>query len=267
MQEDFSIYNGEGTQLRKAQLKMLEILKAVDEIFRRNNIDYWVDAGTLLGAVRHKGFIPWDDDIDVAIKREEYFRAREILQKELPSNMVFVDWTTDKNFYDACGRVKMRNTYVNVPHFRFQKEQGVWVDIFPMETLATYKEKILGERIYGKVFRHAHNSGLISKSRIAYWITHTVALILLPLTQCVIDFIRWRGKRNGNIITYGFALCTVFPKHQIDWIFPTRDIQFENLVVRAPHDYHSYLTEFYGDYMKIPPKEKRIIYFTKFLEL
>ena len=122
--EDFSRYNGEGTQLRKAQLRMLEILKAVDAICRKHQIDYWLDAGTLLGAVRHKGFIPWDDDIDIAIRREDYPRMREILQQELPENLVFVDWTTDKNFFDACGRVKMRSTHIEVPLYRYQKEQG-----------------------------------------------------------------------------------------------------------------------------------------------
>ena len=267
-QEDFSVYNGEGTQLRKAQLRMLEILKVVDEIFRRNNIDYWIDAGTLLGAVRHKGFIPWDDDVDISVKREDYERARTILQKELPSNLLFVDLTTDKNYFDACGRVKMRNTKVDIPLYRYQKEQGLWVDIFPMETLATYGEKIWGERIYGKVFRHSHNSGLaVKSSRIAYLITHAIALLLYPFAHLIISFFRLRGKRHQNLITYGYALSTVYPNYKLDWIFPTQDVQFENIVVRAPHDYDKYLTEFYGDYMRIPPKEKRITHSSSWIIL
>ena len=259
--EDFSRYNGEGTPLRKAQLRMVEILKEVDGIFRRNNIDYWIDAGTLLGAVRHGGFIPWDDDVDISLRREDYDRAREALQKELPKSMVFVDWTTDKNYFDACGRVKSRNSHVDLPIYRFQKEQGIWVDIFPMETLATYKEKLWGEKIFGKVFRHAHNEGLaVKKSRLAYWLTRFLALLLYPMGYMIISFFRYRGRKHANVITYGFALCTVYPKHQPEWIFPTQDIEFENLVVRAPHDYKSYLTEFYGNYMQIPPKEKRVVH-------
>lgn len=260
-QEDFSKYNGEGTPLRNAQLRMVEILKEVDGIFRRNNIDYWIDAGTLLGAVRHGGFIPWDDDVDISLRREDYDRAREALQKELPKSMVFVDWTTDKNYFDACGRVKSRNSHVDLPIYRFQKEQGIWVDIFPMETLATYKEKLWGEKIFGKVFRHAHNEGLaVKKSRLAYWLTRFLALLLYPMGYMIISFFRYRGRKHANVITYGFALCTVYPKHQPEWIFPTQDIEFENLVVRAPHDYKSYLTEFYGNYMQIPPKEKRVVH-------
>ena len=259
MKEDFSRYNGEGTQLRKAQLKMLEILKAVDVICRKHNIDYWIDAGTLLGAVRHKGFIPWDDDIDISVRREDYKRMREILQQELPSNLVFVDWTTDKNYFDACGRVKMRNTYVEIPAFRYQKEQGVWIDVLPMEALASYQEKVLGEHIFGKVFRHAHNEGkAVKRSFLAYWITRFIALVLYPFAYLIISIFRWHGRKNSNILTYGFALCTVYPKHKLEWIFPTTDIQFEDAIVRAPHDFDKYLTEFYGDYMQIPPEDKRV---------
>ena len=67
MEEDFSKYNGEGTMLRKAQLRMLDILVEVDKVCKRHNIPYWVDYGTLLGAVRHGGFIPWDDDLDISM--------------------------------------------------------------------------------------------------------------------------------------------------------------------------------------------------------
>lgn len=267
-QEDFSKYNGEGTQLRAAQLRIVEMLKIVDNICRKHHIDYWIDAGTLLGAVRHKGFIPWDEDVDIAVKREDYKRLREILQKELPNYLVFVDWTTDKNFYDACGRVKWHNTYVDIPLYRFQKEQGLWLDIFPMESLKTYREKVWGERIFGKVFRHAHNEGkAVKSSRWFYWLTHVIALLLYPFSYLIISIFRWRGRRKTNIITYGFALCTVYPKHKEEWIFPTTDIQFEDAIVRAPHDYDKYLTEFYGNYMQLPPVEKRIPYFTSWKEI
>ena len=82
--EDFSKYNGEGTMLRKAQLRMLDILIAVDKICRKHNIPYWLDYGTLLGAVRHGGFIPWDDDLDISMMKEDYDRFLTIASKELP---------------------------------------------------------------------------------------------------------------------------------------------------------------------------------------
>ena len=82
--EDFSKYNGEGTILRKAQLRMLDMLIEVDKICRKYNIQYWLDFGTLLGAVRHQGFIPWDDDLDICVLRKDYKRLRKVLIAELP---------------------------------------------------------------------------------------------------------------------------------------------------------------------------------------
>jgi lipopolysaccharide cholinephosphotransferase len=107
--EDLRKYNPDGSELRKAQMRMLDILREVDKIFRRNNITYWVDAGTLLGTVRHHGFIPWDDDVDVSVPLKEYTKAREALIRELPSAYVYVDAKTDKNYFDSCGRVKSVN--------------------------------------------------------------------------------------------------------------------------------------------------------------
>ena len=265
MKEDLSKYNPEESTLRKAQLCMLDILIEIDKICRKHNIEYWADSGTLLGAIRHKGFIPWDDDVDIAVRREDYMRLRDILQSELPKNMVFVDWTTDKNYFDACGRVKMRNSRVDVDAFRYQKEQGIWVDIFPMETLALYQEKVIGEFLYGKVFRHAHNSGLATKkSRLAYWVTHSIAILLYPLSYLFISVFRWHGRKKKKFITYGYALSTVtYPKHPINRIFPTQDIEFENHFIRAPHDIDSYLKDLYGDYMQIPPKDKRVTHSKK----
>ena len=156
MTEDFSRYNGVGTPLYQAQQRMLEILKVVDEIFRRNNIHYWVDAGTLLGTVRHHGFIPWDDDVDVSVPQKEYARAREVLIKELPSAYVFVDTQTDQNYFDACGRVKSVNSYVEIPEYRFQKEQGLYIDIYPIEELASIQDKYFGE----KTCRYTSTNGM-----------------------------------------------------------------------------------------------------------
>ena len=95
MAEDLSKYNPEGSTLRKAQLRMLNILIEVDKICRKHKIEYFLDSGTLLGAVRHGGFIPWDDDLDIAIRREDWHKLRIALQNELPANLCYHDWTND----------------------------------------------------------------------------------------------------------------------------------------------------------------------------
>lgn len=263
--EDLRKYNPDGSELRKAQMRMLDILREVDKIFRRNNITYWVDAGTLLGTVRHHGFIPWDDDVDVSVPLKEYTKAREALIRELPSAYVYVDAKTDKNYFDSCGRVKSVNSFVDIPEYRFQKEQGLYIDIYPMEVLASIKDKYFGEKIYGKVFRHSHNSGkVVTSSKIRRFITKSFAVLAYPFASAIIAFLRWRGERHPNIMTYGFALCsTSYPSYNPSWILPTSELEFEGLKVCVPGDYNSFLKEFYGDYMQIPPKEKRVVHSNK----
>ena len=109
--EDLRKYNPEGSTLRKAQMRMLEILKIVDSIFSKHHIDYYLDGGTLLGAVRHGGFIPWDDDIDISVRREDFSRIKRVLQKELPDNLVFQDRFTDWNLPVLIAKVRDKNSY------------------------------------------------------------------------------------------------------------------------------------------------------------
>ena len=86
--EDFSCYNGEGTELRKMQIRILEIMVEIDKLCRKHDIKYWLDGGTLLGAVRHGGFIPWDDDLDICMMQEDYEKFIEIAPKELPEHLL-----------------------------------------------------------------------------------------------------------------------------------------------------------------------------------
>ena len=91
-------FNPEGSLLRRQQLVMLEMAKVLDRICKKHNIPYFLYAGSLLGAIRHDGFIPWDDDFDVALLRKDYHRLLKILPDELPSNIVLQSNDTDKNY-------------------------------------------------------------------------------------------------------------------------------------------------------------------------
>ena len=88
----------ENKNLRKAQLIMFNLLKELDKVCKKNNINYWLDSGTLLGAVRHKGFIPWDDDIDICMLEKDYKKFLKIAKKELSENVFLQTEETDKNY-------------------------------------------------------------------------------------------------------------------------------------------------------------------------
>ena len=237
------------------------MLVEIDKVCRKHGISYWIDAGTLLGAVRHGGFIPWDDDVDVCVLRKDYPRAREVLMNELPDAYKFVDWTTDPNYFDACGRIKSVNSWVDIPEYRFQKEQGIYVDFYPMDELVSMRDKYVGDFLFGKIFRHYHNSGkAVTNSRIRRMITKIISILCYPFVYAIIALMRKSGSMWPNVITYGIALCTISPQYKREWIFPTREIVFEGVKVYAPNDAHQYLTEFYGDYMQIPPEDKRVVH-------
>ena len=127
--EDLSKYNPEGSILRKAQLRMLEILIAVDKICRKHHIDYFLDSGTLIGAVRHKGFIPWDDDLDIAIRREDFPRLQKALKEELPSNYCYQDMSTDDQYHLTISKVRDRNSIFYDQCSMKMKERGLFIDI------------------------------------------------------------------------------------------------------------------------------------------
>src|SRR3954468_16666800 len=97
--DDLSIYNPEGSELRRAQLKMLEILDIFDKICRKHNIKYWLACGTLLGARRHGGFIPWDDDLDVVVLQSDYNKIISVLKAELPENLKLQSRETDEKYW------------------------------------------------------------------------------------------------------------------------------------------------------------------------
>src|SRR3954464_7150764 len=115
--EDLSLYNPEGSELRRMQMKMLEILDAFDVICRKHDINYWLACGTLLGARRHGGFIPWDDDLDVVVLQRDYKNLLSILKEELPENLKLQARGTDKYYWyyyakirDTRSRVYNNNT-------------------------------------------------------------------------------------------------------------------------------------------------------------
>lgn len=104
---DYSIQND--GRLRQAQLKMLTILAAVDNICLKHGIDYWLDRGTLLGAVRHEGFIPWDDDIDIGMPRSSYERFLRIAPAQMPTNMFLQTAQSDPGFFNLAAPLKIRD--------------------------------------------------------------------------------------------------------------------------------------------------------------
>jgi len=263
MPEDFSKYNGEGTMLRKAQLRMLDILVAIDKICRKHNINYFLDGGTLLGAVRHKGFIPWDDDVDIMVFKKDYKKLRKILIAELPEQYFFSDITTNK--YHICGfaKVKDRNSVVEGAILDKSKFQGVFVDIFTCSYAYSSKFRKLVNFFHRRVHRELFlNGDIFCKSRFRRGFNFAIALTSFPFVYLLFFFHKiLAAMKNNRLLSYD--LITTHVTYPEDIFYPPIEIEFEGKMFLCVNNTDKYLSILYGNYLQIPPEEKRATHATK----
>lgn len=261
MSEDLSEYNPEGSELRKLQLKMLDILITVTSIADKHHIPYWLSGGTLLGAARHGGFIPWDDDIDIELLWDDYKKLLKILKKELPGTL-YLQTPEDKGYRLLFSKVRDRYSVVHEEDDDLDRytEKGVYIDIFPEER--SYKQlKSFVDYFYGRAYRRIKRGRPFHSFK--YFFEYSTSLFLYPLGIAFKQAARLFcsiTKPNNILHSYGIGNTT---NHHASYMFPTSTIRFEGRTFSAPANPDAYLSKQYGDYMQIPPKEKRATHFLK----
>lgn len=248
-------YSPDGSRLRDFQVRIQRILDIVDEICVRNRINYWLSSGTLLGAVRHGGFIPWDDDLDIEILQSDVPRFVEACMRELPEGYVVQTHKTDKDYY--LGLVKVRETgeeVVEVMRFKDGRvcpvkygHMGIFIDIIPIE-----------QGDLRLVILSGKPRSLLTKA-IYYWNLPKFMLeAIWHMNQCIYSICRFISRftsdRQHCYVTFG---SWFLHQRSLDDIFPLDRIEFEGKMYNAPHDTHAYLTKIYGDYTKLPDESGR----------
>jgi lipopolysaccharide cholinephosphotransferase len=237
---------------------MLDILIEVDRICKLHNITYWLDGGTCLGAVRHGGFIPWDDDLDIALLRKDYLRLCKILKTELPDNLIFQDETTEKYYPAKFAKVRDKHSHFDdILSNKEIEEKGIFIDIFPIER-GTMKLKSAIDFFYGRAFRRLQRF-MGSKSE------YIISLFMYPIACVLVFFARtFNFLVHQDLLIYGYGVDTLnkYQLHKKDFL-PVKPIVFENYTFPAPANTDSYLKELYGDYMQIPPEDKRRVHANK----
>ena len=241
-------------ELRQAQLIMLDMLVEFDAICQKHNLKYWLDSGTLLGAVRHKGFIPWDDDIDLSMPVEDYRKFKKIANNELSDNIFFQTRETDPKF--KFDYIKLRSNRASIVEFHEEGRdvgyhQGIFVDIFPMLTLPNTE---FHQAFYEDAFKLIRDVSAIS--------LHTPngkehPRVRQALLEAVNEMHEGWEKENIKVI-YSGKMPDVAAWFDIDEMFPLSKIEFEGLEFYAPKNPHHYLGEIYSfNYMELPPFDKR----------
>lgn len=243
--------------LRKAQLIMLDILIEFDALCKKHQLQYWLDSGTLLGAVRHQGFIPWDDDIDLSMPVEDYNKFIVIAQSELSSDVFFQTSQTDKKF--KFDYIKLRSNKASIVEFHEKDKsiayhQGVFVDIFPMLTIESTEEN---KKTYDSTLREIRDVSATS--------LHTPNGKDDPVNRAaLIASLKQKHQGWGNDKTkviYGGEMPDVAAWFDIKKVFPLTTIEFEGHTFPSPNNPSHYLDAIYHfDYRQLPPENKRIIH-------
>lgn len=269
-------------QLEKIHKANLDILRAVRDICEKHHISYLIDSGTLLGAVRHKGFIPWDDDVDLCFRREEFEKFKAIANLELPKNMELVlpyEYRNGEAFYDFVPRVVYLNSRRHSENdedmeFYEGKLNHLWVDLFIIDRLPSEKNrarlmKLKQQILFGMGM--AHRRSLDWSKYKGLQKLQVMVLVALGKMFSMKTIFRWQEEsarqytdfyNKNNLVKEGqsffsnyqpdFQYCTVMDS----WEEPIQ-FEFEGEKFTGPKEWDKVLRMLYGDYMKLPPVEKR----------
>lgn len=261
----FEIQNFSNEDLRKLQLTQLDMLIEVDRICKLHNIKYCIIAGTLLGAVRHKGYIPWDDDADVAMLREDYEKFRAACEKDLDQNkFYFQDHVVTEGYRWGFGRVRRENTeFVRYGQEHMPYKSGVFIDVFPLDGVPDNRilrgiHNFIGftirKTLWSEVGRKTDKSGMMRG------IYSILSKIPRKAVFSIYDkFVRLSNFKETELVRiltfptpkgrpYGYKRC---------WYAELKDIVFEGYTFPGAKDADGYLTYKFGNYMQLPPVEAR----------
>lgn len=256
-------------KMKKTWSVELQMLDEIDRICKKHNITYYMVHGTLLGAVRHKGFIPWDDDLDIAMKRADYDRFISIARGELAAPLCLMLPTDDTDiWWGAFARVMNENTTAILPHNMNRKgKQGIWIDILPLdiatdnETLFHRKQKkleaihrLMNAKVAEKDNHHVMGMGVLQT---LYYRVRASFLSKKQLANRLDQAMRlYTDKETNDVAIFtGFEKIKIFNASDFA---ETVDLEFEGRKLPAPVGYEDYLFRALGgDYMKFPPEEER----------
>lgn len=255
--------------LRKLQLAELYMLKDIASICESNNIKYYITAGTLLGAVRHKGFIPWDDDLDITMYRKDLHKLIGILQEKYKDKYFVQSFDTDKDYTRYITKIRLNGTsQVEEIYENDDINHGIYIDIFPLDH--TTKDKGMGLVIRGKLLRllfaykttkHTTSWKTSKTKKIAITILKPITyLIPDSLINKAFDYCCTKTDKEGAKYTTSFASHYLWDKQMfLNEVYGEGvKIAFEDAEFCAPAKYLVLLEQLYGpNYMDIPAEHLR----------
>lgn len=240
----------ENYNLRPLWNGLLDVLKEFDALCRKHNLRYFGAYGTALGAVRHGGFIPWDDDLDVMMPRPDYNKLLRILEEECPTHLKAVNYRNTPEFNSF--------TFLKLQDARIDKVQkvakdsglsirgGLFIDIFPLDGCRNadwrkcpgFSEKVR-RIVYGAIYRRFKST------------------LLLKICDWFAQLRDWNKSEYVGVFEANWAgFTTIMPK---SYLKGHRAIKFEDFELPVPMEVEKHLSDYFGDYMQLPPEEQRVV--------
>ncbi len=259
------IYQGKIERIKRIEM---DIMREIDRICRENDINYFLVGGSLLGAIRHKGFIPWDDDIDIGMLREDFEKFRRLCPKVLPSHLSYQSYTDEPTSHYIFDKVRLKDTYFSTKFSNkfIDIENGIFIDILVYDRTANsdFFQKLHINSI--RFFRRLINIRWVGKARRG--IHYTASKIMLPIMKKV-PFLTYHYffekalqmfdfKKNSKYLIDGVGQNLEKGPFPMDWFEELIDVPYEDMVFKAPKAYDAYLRHWYGNrYMELLPLSSR----------
>ena len=271
--------------LNEVQAYMLDMLKHLVSVFYDNDIKYYIIGGTLLGAIRHKGFIPWDDDIDLGMERSDYEKFLKVCEKQLPPYMRLRVYWDDSYHHYYWARVVDTRYHIKRMGSLNERQEELWIDILPLDGMPSGKAAYLLHKCRLQTARLIYHVSCFEKVNLLrpgrplvhrviikfILATHLWKVFAVLDTKKCLDRIdrllkKYSIEDTGYLMDYmgstkGFP--PAFPVHKF------RDpikYEFEDMQLMGPSDADYYLSSIYHDYMTLPPKENRNVHAEAFVE-
>ena len=260
-----TIYQGKLERIKRIEM---DIMREIDRICKENDITYFLVGGSLLGAVRHQGFIPWDDDIDIGMFREDYNKFRKVCPGALAEHLSYQSYKEEPTSHYIFDKIRLKDTYFNTKFSnRFNNiENGLFVDVLVYDKTSN---SLRGQKFHIKmikIFRRIINVRWVNKARKG--IHYRASKLFLPLMRKIpYNFYHYcfesalqmfSRKKNSRYIIDGVGQNLEKGAFPIEWFEDLIDLPYEDMTFKAPREYDAYLKKWYGErYMELLPLSSR----------
>ncbi len=255
--------------IKEIQEKLVEILKYFNKFCNDNNLKFTLAGGTLLGAVRHKGIIPWDDDVDVFMLRSDYEKLEKLWAEKADTGRYSCVRSNDKmNIHHAVIEIKDNNTtFITQHNAENDIHQGIMIDVIPVDDVAKSSFNRTLQILYSMMFCCFNFQRLPAhKSKLTYNMTRVaLALIKSPKKRykiwkkCENRMIELGKNSSGEVASFVEGLTIIRQRFPKEWFLNPVYLEFEGVEMPVPREYDNWLKVSYGDYMTPPPEEERIL--------